>query len=181
MSTLEMKLNMATIIGAGTGTTATWLSTTIYNLARKPEIYRLLTNEIRSSFSYKEEITSERVSKLLYLSAVMKESLRIHSPSPSSLGRFVPERGEVIDGRFVPPGTTVGVHQHAAYHMSSNFHLPDDFCPERWLPEAQDPKSPFSQDSIGVMQPFSYGPRTCLGIRYAARDLGNRALGADHG
>ncbi|RJE23611.1 Cytochrome p450 [Aspergillus sclerotialis] len=167
MSTLEMKLNVATIIGAGTGTTATWLTTTVYNLACKPEIYRLLTDEIRSSFRCKEEITLASVSKLLYLSAVIKESLRIHSPSPSSLGRFVPERGEVIDGRFVPAGTTVGVHHHAAYHMSSNFYLPDDFCPERWLPEAQGSKCPFAQDNIGVMQPFSYGPRTCLGIRLA--------------
>lgn len=171
MSVMEMKLNMATLFGAGTGTTATWLSTTVYNLACKPEVYRLLVQEIRSSFKTKDEITSESVLKLPYLAAVMKESLRIHSPSPSSIGVLVPEPGEIIDGHFVPAGTTVGLHHHAAYHLSSNFHLPDDFYPERWLPEGRDPKSPFVGDKLEVMQPFSYGPRICLGIKYAGREV----------
>ena len=165
MSLQEMRMNSATIIGAGTGTTATWLSTTVHSLTCKPSAYRKLAEEVRSTFANEEEITSESVTQLPYLAAVMQESLRMHSPSPSSLGRFVPEGGEVIDGRFVPGGTTVGVHQHATYHLASNFYRPDDFCPERWLPEGRDESSPFAGDQLGVLQPFSYGPRTCLGIR----------------
>lgn len=166
MTEMEMTLNTATIIGAGTGTTATWLSTTVYNLARNWVAYQKLTEEIRGSFNREEDITSERLARLPYLAAVMKESLRMHSPSPSSLGRFVPEDGEIIDGRFVPAGTTVGVHQHAINHSPSNFHLPDHYCPERWLPSGRDLKSPFAADRLGAMQPFSYGPRTCLGMKY---------------
>ena len=77
----------------------------------------------------------------------------------------MPKGGELIDGRFVPGGTTVGVHQHAAYHLVENFHRPDDFCPERWLKEGREKDSPFRNDSLGVVQPFSHGPRTCLGIK----------------
>ena len=166
MSLMEMKLNSAIIIGAGTGTTTTWLSTIVHNLTCNPDSYQKLASEIRHTFANGDEITSESVTQLPFLAAVLQESLRMHSPSPSSLGRFVPEGGEVIDGRFVPAGTTVGVHQHAAYHLASNFHRPDDFCPERWLPSARDEKSPFAGDRLGVVQPFSYGPRTCLGIKY---------------
>ncbi|RMJ29047.1 Cytochrome p450 [Aspergillus sp. HF37] len=165
MSPMEMKLNTATIIGAGTGTTATWLSATIHSLSSKRDAHRRVVEEIRSSFNEDSDITMDKVRELPYLAAVMKEALRMHSPSPSSLGRFVPNGGELIDGRFVPGGTTVGVHQHAAYHLPSNFYRADDFCPERWLPGARDPESPFSIDRLEVMQPFSYGPRTCLGIK----------------
>ena len=163
---MEMKLNSAIIIGAGTGTTTTWLSTIVHNLTCNPDAYQKLASEIRHAFANGDEITSESVTQLSYLAAVLQESLRMHSPSPSSLGRFVPEGGDVIDGRFVPAGITVGVHQHAAYHLASNFHRPDDFCPERWLPSARDENSPFAGDRLGVVQPFSYGPRTCLGIKW---------------
>lgn len=169
MTEMELKLNMATIIGAGTGTTATWLSTTVYNLTRNWDAYQKLTEEIRQSFDSEEDITSERLARLPYLAAVMKESLRIHSPSPSSLGRFVPEDGAVIDGHFVPAGTTVGVHQHAINHSPSNFYRPDHYFPERWLPSGRDPKSPFAVDRLRAMQPFSYGARTCLGMKYGRR------------
>lgn len=165
MSPVEMQLNAATIIGAGTGTTATWLSTNVHCLTTNPEAYQKLADEVRTRFVSDEEITSNRVDRLPYLAAVMRESLRIHCPSPSSTGRVVPVGGEMIDGRFVPAGTTVGVHQHAAYNLRSNFHRPDNFCPERWLPEARESDSPFVEDKLGVVNPFSYGPRTCLGIK----------------
>lgn len=165
MSLVEMQLNSATIIGAGTGTTATWLSTSVHSLATNPGVHQKLAEEVRTRFASDAEITSNRVDRLPYLAAVMQESLRVHCPSPSSTGRFVPVGGEMIDGRFVPAGTTVGVHQHAAYHLRFNFYRPDDFCPERWLPEARKRDSPFVDDKLDVAHPFGYGPRTCLGIK----------------
>ncbi|KAM3504137.1 hypothetical protein MY10362_003758 [Beauveria mimosiformis] len=165
MTPVEMRLNAATIIGAGTGTTATWLSTSVHSLCTHPDSYQKLAEEIRSEFALDSDMVSDRVARLPYLSAVMQESLRIHCPSPSSTGRFVPAGGETIDGRFVPANTTVGVHQHAAYHSASNFHRPHDFCPERWLPAARVKGSEFADDNLAVFNPFSYGPRTCLGIR----------------
>lgn len=165
MTPIEMRLNAATIIGAGTGTTATWLSTSMHSLATNRDAYQTLADEIRKEFATDAEITSDRVTQLPYLAAVMQESLRIHCPSPSSTGRFVPPGGEIIDGKYVPAGTTVGVHQHAAYHSPSNFHRPDDFCPERWLPQARGKGSKFSDDNLAVVNPFSCGPRTCLGIK----------------
>lgn len=166
MSKIEIPLNMATIIGAGTGTTATWLSTCIHSLTTNPAAYDKLSVEIRETFASDSDITIATTVPLPYLSAVMQEALRIHCPSPSDTGRIVPASGEVIDGSFVPGGTTVGVHQNAAYHSLSNFHEPTMFHPERWLDEARLPTSPFSSDRLGVVKPFSHGPRTCLGIKY---------------
>ncbi|KAM3549100.1 hypothetical protein MY1884_008890 [Beauveria asiatica] len=154
MTPVEMRLNAATIIGAGTGTTATWLSTSIHSLCTHPDSYQKLAQEIQSEFAVDSDMVSDRVARLPYLSAVMQESLRIHCPSPSSTGRFVPAGGETIDGRLVPANTTVGVHQHAAYHSASNFHRPDDFCPERWLPAARGNGSEFADDNLAVFNPF---------------------------
>lgn len=55
--------------------------------------------------------------------------------------------------------TVVACHHYASYHSSSNFAWPDSFIPERWL--GNDPR--FTNDKKDVLQPFSLGPRNCLG------------------
>ena len=54
--------------------------------------------------------------------------------------------------------TIVSVSQWSAYHSARNFKDPDKFIPERWL---GDPA--FSGDVKEVLQPFSTGPRNCIG------------------
>jgi cytochrome P450 len=48
----------------------------------------------------------------------------------------------------------------SAFRAQSNFADADSFIPERWL-EEKDPR--FEMDKKEVLQPFSYGPRNCLG------------------
>jgi len=48
--------------------------------------------------------------------------------------------------------------RYAANHDPANFAEVESFIPERWL---GDPR--FKNDDLAVMQPFSYGPRNCLG------------------
>jgi cytochrome P450 len=56
--------------------------------------------------------------------------------------------------------TSVGVNQFAAFRHPVNFVKPTSFCPERWLPEGA---HEFRDDNKAVYQPFSAGPRNCLG------------------
>ena len=63
---------------------------------------------------------------------------------------------------------TVSVSQYAAYRLKANFHRPDDFIPERWL-EGHDPV--FSRDAKAVVQPFSIGPRNCIGMNLAYAEM----------
>ena len=68
--------------------------------------------------------------------------------------------------------TKVAVHQTAAYWSASNFHEPKSYIPERWLPEAStDPSSPFYNDNRAVLQPFSVGPRNCIGRNLAYNEM----------
>ena len=57
--------------------------------------------------------------------------------------------------------TIVGIHQKAAYASESNFFRPLDFIPERWL--EIDPSSAFGNHDKSIFEPFSFGPRDCLG------------------
>jgi cytochrome P450 len=61
--------------------------------------------------------------------------------------------------------TTIGVFQWTANNSASNFHEPDLFAPERWLPNAP---AKFANDSKDVVQPFSTGPRNCIGKKYVS-------------
>lgn len=45
------------------------------------------------------------------------------------------------------------------YQSPTNFAAPTSFIPERWLGE----DSCFANDKKGALNPFSYGPRNCLG------------------
>jgi cytochrome P450 len=54
----------------------------------------------------------------------------------------------------------VGVPQFAAYSSPLNFAQPESFIPERML-HGHDAK--FDNDRKAVLQPFSTGPRNCIG------------------
>lgn len=50
--------------------------------------------------------------------------------------------------------------------------MPNTFIPERWLLSSiTDPSSPFYRDHRDVVQPFSVGPRACLGKGLAYNEM----------
>ena len=157
----EMDVNAVTFMLAGSETTATTLSGTTFLLLRNRDAYAKLCHEIRSSFSSADEITVERVNKLEYMIACLQEGLRYYPPVPTGLPRVVPQGGGTISGHYIPGGTSVYVSQHATNHSARNFLDADVYVPERWLGDEK-----YSSDKREVMNPFSFGPRNCLGKKY---------------
>ncbi|KAI0403221.1 cytochrome P450 [Xylaria palmicola] len=162
----RMTMNASVLIAAGSETTATLLSGATFLLTTHPEILRKLEQEVRSAFKSDDEITLTSVGNLSYMLACLNESLRRYPPVVAGLPRVTPKGGSTIDGRFVPEGTIVSVYQWAVNHDEHFWTDPLTFAPERWL---NDPK--YKNDQLDAMQPFSVGPRNCIGRNLAYAEM----------
>ncbi|KAJ0387308.1 hypothetical protein COL922a_002549 [Colletotrichum nupharicola] len=168
LSDREMHANAAMFMVAGTETTATVLSGVAYYLLRNPAVHARLTAEIRGAFARTEEINTDRLVQLEYLNGVLMEGLRIYNPGGSGMPRIVPEGGAEICGEFIPGGIWVSVNPYVAFSHPDNWARPTEFLPERWI-HPEDPE--WGDDKREVHEPFSYGPRNCLGKNLAWLEL----------
>ena len=156
IATISLKV---LIVGslAGSETTSSGLAGLFARLIYNPTKYEALVDEIRSFFSSSDSISHEKLQQLPYLNACINEGLRIHPPIATGLLRSVPREGGEIDGHWIPGGTTVSVAMWASSHNEANWKDAHRFVPERWIDAA------YSTDQKKASQPFSLGPRACLG------------------
>ncbi|KAK0366314.1 hypothetical protein LTR59_001306 [Friedmanniomyces endolithicus] len=161
LSMEEMVSNSVLMISAGSETTATMLSATTFQLLKNPAVMQKLKDEIRGRWTSYSDITLEEVNKAPYLLAVLSEGLRYQPPVPAGF-----ERKVVVSGFYLPWGTSVSVSQFPAYHSAQNFSDPETFAPERWM---DNPK--YANDTKHAFQPFSFGPRNCLGKNLAYAEM----------
>lgn len=176
----EMASHINALMMAGVITTSTFLSGVLYYLMSNADAFDKLKTELRTTFSSLEDITCNSTAQCDYLAAVIKEGLRIYPPAGGAhLPRIVPPEGAMISGYWVPgrvsldldmqrpeaniSQTRVSVHQWSVVHDEKYFHRPDDFIPERWT---KGEKASEMGDRLEASQPFSYGPRGCLGKKY---------------
>ncbi|KAI9052864.1 hypothetical protein LZ554_003136 [Drepanopeziza brunnea f. sp. 'monogermtubi'] len=174
MTDEEFNANADLFMLAGTETSATLLSGLIFLLTQNPTVFHKLREEIDANFKSMSEMTFVKEAQLPYLHACIEEALRCYPPAPLDLPRLTPPEGAVIDGVHIPGNTSVGVHHVSTFHSARNFKNPMGFHPERWLGDEE-----YADDDLAVMQPFSSGPRNCLGksLAYAeTRSIMTRLL-----
>lgn len=149
-----------TIIGAGTETTAMILATGTIRVLSNPEIEAKLRKELREVMPDPNVLASVSVlEKLPYLSAVIRESLRLGHGIYGRLQRIADEPILFNDEYTIPPGTPVGMSAAFMHVDESVFPDPYKFDPERWM----DPKE--SARLYRYLVAFTKGPRICLGIK----------------
>jgi cytochrome P450 len=158
----ELAAQAATLIVAGSETTATTLTGATCRLLQNPEALAKLQGEIRSTFTSLDQITGDSTAGLKYLHGVIEESLRLFPPVAFAMPRYSP--GAVVDGHYVPAGTKVGNSNYEMTRDARYWRHPDSFLPERWIDEG-------FGDNRKASQPFSMGPRGCLGINLAYLEL----------
>ncbi|PLB42473.1 cytochrome P450 [Aspergillus candidus] len=156
------------LILAGSETTSALLAGMLCHLQTSPHALSRLIHEIRSSFTTKEEISYQRAADLPYLHAVVEEALRIYPPVTGTIPRLAPQAGAMVCGRFVPGGTSLGMHHYSCNRSAANFYQPDNFFPERWL---EDKDERFLSDQKEACRSFSHGPRNCLGKNLAYAEI----------
>lgn len=149
---------------AGSGTTSTTLVYIFYNLS-KPDNQSFqdkLFAEIQTAGTSLHEL-----SRLPYLSAVIKKTMRLNPTIISTLPRVLDIPLMLDDtGVVLPTGTEVGMGNLVHHRNPSTFHDPHSFNPDRWL----DSRSPLKEMEESLT-PFSLGPHNCIGQNLARAEL----------
>lgn len=92
-------------ITGGSDTTGFTMENATYLILRHPGYLQKLRKELdEASPQVKNTFDVRHVLQLPFLSAVIKETLRLYTPAPSPLPRTVPDEGVKIHGHFLPGG-----------------------------------------------------------------------------
>lgn len=93
--------------------------------------------------------------------------------SPAAAGAMwrETERGGIwVDGEFVPEGYDIGTCIYAIHHNETYFPDSFTFAPDRWLQGPLRPQEE-SQMDHSAYNPFSIGPRGCIGRAFAMMEM----------
>lgn len=121
----------------------------VYFVLADVSVYKRLRAELDAAIpDPSPDIDDKTLSSLPYLSAVIEETIRLGSTF-HGLPREVPEGGAVIDGTYIPGGTTVSVTSYVLHTSQDIFWpAPELFRPDRWLPEGLGPDSRVDKTAI---------------------------------
>ncbi|KAF2712577.1 putative P450 monooxygenase, partial [Pleomassaria siparia CBS 279.74] len=155
-----------TLLGAGTVTTAWALSVTCYHVLSKPHILESIQMELRDVCN---DASSADYESFPYLSAVISEGLRLSHGTSHRLARISPHTDLQYGPHTIPAGTPVSMTQMHMHLDAGVFPTPNEFLPERWLPECCTESEWRLRRSYLV--PFSKGSRMCVGMNLALAEL----------
>lgn len=154
------------MLNAGSDTTASGFTNTLYLLATHPGVLERLRDEL-SGFMMPDNTTPDfnMLMAAPFLRACLDESLRVRPPVAIGLPRVTPPEGSKICGHFIAGGTTVSAPIIELNTHESVFPNAKAFHPDRWFDEKQ-------QGALRVYsQPFSIGGRACIGRNLAMIEL----------
>ena len=178
---------------AGHDTTSILLQWAFYELSRHPRALKAARDELDEIFGpdpspsvVRDRLLSENGDSLLqrmtYISAIIKEILRLYPPSGSARLQH-PGTGFNVT---LPDGTSLCLDGLIVYNCATIIHrdeavygpTKDDFMPERWLGNTDtsmqtnnesgpDNKDAGSKIPASAWRPFERGPRNCIGQELA--------------
>lgn len=154
---------MITFLIAGHETTSGLLSFTFYYLLKNASAYDTAQQEVDDVIG-KGPITVDHLTKLPYLNAVLRESLRL-SPTAPSIGLTAKE-DTTIGGRYAVKAGTPIVALFPMIHRDPIAYGEDaeEFRPERMLDEEFDRRN---KEFPNCWKPFGNGMRACIGRPFA--------------
>jgi cytochrome P450 len=173
---------LVAVLLAGRDTTASTLSWTFYEMARHPDVFKKLREEIIQTVGLEQAPTYSDLKNMKYLQNVMAETLRLYPVVPFNVRLALKDTtlptGGGPDGlspigvlKDTPIGYSTLVMQRrpdltppspSPTHHSAQISV-TDFCPERWLTWQPKP---------WTYIPFNGGPRICIGQQFALTEMG---------
>ncbi|XP_026748056.1 cytochrome P450 4C1-like [Trichoplusia ni] len=177
----EVREHVDTMIVGGHDTSANVLMFTMVLLGSHPEAQEKAFAEIQEVLGDGDrDVEKTDLSKLVYLEAVLKESMRVFTIVPVLARKL--DRDVKLKNYTLSAGRTCflfvfGIHKHPMWGPDVH-----EFKPERWLEPGRLPDNP------NAFAAFSVGRRMCIGKAYAlmsmkttlAHVIRNYRITADH-
>ncbi|GJN03198.1 hypothetical protein PR202_ga20612 [Eleusine coracana subsp. coracana] len=157
---------LADMFAAGTDPAYLTLEFALAELMLNREAMTKLQAEVRSSIPKgPNTINEQHLTGMTYLKAVIKETLRLHPPSPLLLPHFLKEDC-VVDAYTIPACTTMFVNAWAIGRDPKIWDAVEKFMPERFIHEEEIQGFDFRGKDFQFL-PFGSGRRMCPGMNFA--------------
>jgi cytochrome P450 len=147
---------------AGHETTATALTWWSRLLADHPAAAQRAQDEVDAVLAGRAPGPDD-IASLPWLSATLKEAMRLYPPVPALITRRV-SREMTIGGWVIPRRALVRLTLYFLQRDPRSFDYPDEFRPERFLSDSPAPPR-------GAYLPFGAGPRVCIGQHFAVLEM----------
>ncbi|KAF9056474.1 cytochrome P450 sterol C22-desaturase [Panaeolus papilionaceus] len=166
-SDLEMAMVLFSFLFASQDAMSSGLIYGFQHLADHPEVLAKVREEqdrIRQG-NYERPLTLEMLDEMVYLQAVVKESMRVKPPVvmvPYKATRAFP----ISDTYTVPANSMVIPSFYNSLHDPTVYSEPEKFQPERWL----NPNGAPATNPKNYLV-FGSGPHRCIGLEYANMNM----------
>ncbi|CAH0017908.1 unnamed protein product [Clonostachys rhizophaga] len=129
---MNLQADASLIVVAGSDTTASTLTCLLFELAKHPDVYQKLQNEVDAHLSDSEELQNDSLIGMKYLQACIDESMRMHPIVPGGVQRHTPPQGLQVGDTFIPGDVIIQVPMHTVNYDERSFPQASQFIPERW-------------------------------------------------
>ena len=157
------------IIGAGVESTARTLVVACYHVLDQPALHARLAAELEEAVPDVAAFPPwEQLEKLPFLTAVIREALRLSYGTSQRMPRAYPNGTLQYADWTIPKGAMLSMDNYAVSHDETIFPQSFSFRPERWL---DDPKAPDGRQLTRYMVSFGKGTRSCTGMQLGYAEL----------
>ncbi|KAL8714545.1 MAG: hypothetical protein Q9220_001493 [cf. Caloplaca sp. 1 TL-2023] len=164
----RMTQDALSVISAASETTSSVLARTIFHVISNPHITCQLVQELQKAASANanpgngDDLLDWRMLESLpYLTAVVKEGLRISVPICARLALVAPDQDLLYGKWTIPRGTYISMSPGDALLHDTIYPDPKVFRPERWIECDEKHLRKMEQAFL----PFNRGPRMCIGLK----------------
>jgi cytochrome P450 len=165
LASYVLLLTYITLQTAGSDTSYSASVHAFYYLAKNPAMQQRLREEVFEAVTSEAVPNWTKLSTLPLLDGIINETLRLHPPVPSGMGRETPKGGAQIGPYWVSGETIVAIPTYTIQRDERYFAKPNEWIPERW----------FSQSELIIDRhawiPFSVGPMNCAGKYFAVMEM----------